>query len=148
MSGSAKDSGKESGKKVQKSEEEWREELDDEAYRILRKKGTEPAFSGKLWDNKEEGLYSCAGCGEPLFSSDCKFDSGTGWPSFDAPVQENAVATEDDRSLMMHRTEALCSRCGSHLGHVFHDGPPQTTGLRYCINSASLKFKKAGVGGE
>jgi peptide-methionine (R)-S-oxide reductase len=126
-----------------KSDKEWKEELTREQYRVLRKHGTERAFTGEYWDTKEPGLYLCAGCGAPVFSSDVKYDSGSGWPSFFKPVSEQSVATERDRSLGMARTEVHCSRCGGHLGHVFPDGP-EPTGLRYCINSASLTLKPKG----
>jgi len=127
---------------MKKSEEEWKKQLDTETYQVLRKKATERPFTGKYLRNKENGMYFCAGCGAPLFSSDTKFDSGTGWPSFWSPIQKENVEEKSDRSLLMKRVEILCKQCGGHLGHVFEDGP-QPTGLRYCVNSLSLSFKKS-----
>ncbi len=127
---------------VQKSEEEWRSQLTPQQYHILREHGTERAFTGQFVDNKKDGVYTCAGCGRELFASQTKFKSGTGWPSFWDVVKEGNVELRDDFSLFMRRVEVLCSRCGGHLGHVFEDGPRDTTGLRYCINSAALGFKE------
>ena len=126
---------------VTKTEEEWEKELTPEQFRILRKKGTERAFAGEYWNNHAAGIYRCAGCGLEMFSSDTKFDSGTGWPSFYQPTRQEHVGAEKDNSFFMRRTEVHCARCGGHLGHIFEDGP-KPTGLRYCINSAALKFEK------
>ena len=127
--------------KVHKSEEEWKKTLQPEQYKVLRKKGTEPPFTGRLLNNKEHGWYVCAGCGAELFSSDTKFESGTGWPSFWAPAKRENIEEKQDHGFVMQRVEVLCKKCGGHLGHVFEDGP-DPTGLRYCINSLSLDFKK------
>ena len=126
--------------KVIKTDQEWKQQLSPEQYQVTRQCGTERAFTGKYWNTKENGTYNCICCGEPLFSSETKFDSGTGWPSFFEPVQEGAVATHTDKSYGMVRTEVRCGKCDAHLGHVFDDSPT-ATGLRYCMNSASLDLK-------
>ena len=127
--------------KVKKSEQEWRQELTPEQYEVVRNKGTEAPFTSKLNDVKEAGTFVCVACGQPLFSAENKFDSGTGWPSFDRPMGGEAVEMEADNSFLMRRTEVLCSRCDAHLGHVFDDGPAETTGQRYCINGCALEFE-------
>jgi len=126
--------------KIIKSEDDWKKQLSPEQYQVTRKAGTEPAFTGKYWKTKDAGTYVCVCCGQPLFSSETKFESGTGWPSFFKPIDPSAVAEETDRTYGMTRTEARCASCNAHLGHVFPDGPAQT-GLRYCMNSAALDLK-------
>jgi peptide-methionine (R)-S-oxide reductase len=127
--------------KVVKTDAEWRAQLTPDEYRVAREKGTERAFSGRYWDHHEDGTYTCIGCGAPLFDAATKFESGSGWPSYFAPIDPGAVETESDRSHAMNRTEVHCARCGTHLGHLFPDGP-NPTGLRYCVNSLSLGFQK------
>ena len=126
--------------KIQKTEEEWKRELSTEQYQVCRMKATEPPFTGKYYDSKQSGMYRCVACGNELFDSATKFDSGTGWPSFYKPISEENIEEEEDSSYGMPRTEVMCSRCGAHLGHVFPDGP-RPTGLRYCINSVALKLE-------
>ena len=128
------------GAKVNKSDAEWRDELSPDRFHVLRESGTEPPFTGAYTYSKADGMYRCGACGNELFSSDAKFDSGTGWPSFTEPAVADAVELREDRSLFMKRTEVVCARCGSHLGHVFDDGFGTPTGLRYCMNSLSLGF--------
>ena len=129
--------------RVEKTEAQWRQQLTDLQYHVTREAGTEPAFNNTYWDEKREGTYHCVACGAPLFSSETKFESGTGWPSFYQPLEDAPVVTRADRSHGMVRNEVACSRCDSHLGHVFEDGP-KPTGLRYCMNSAALKLVEAG----
>jgi peptide-methionine (R)-S-oxide reductase len=127
--------------KIEKTEEEWRKELTPQQYHVLREKGTERPFTGEYADTHDDGMYRCAGCGNPLFNSETKYESGSGWPSFYEPIAKDGVETKTDRKFGMTRTEVLCAKCGGHLGHVFPDGP-KPTGLRYCMNSAALKLEK------
>jgi peptide-methionine (R)-S-oxide reductase len=136
------------GEKITKTNTEWKNLLTPEQFYVTRQKGTERAGTGEYADNKDDGIYQCVCCGLPLFASEHKFDSGTGWPSFDTPMGNNHVAEEEDRGLFRIRTEVLCGRCDAHLGHVFPDGPPETTGLRYCINSAALTLEPSNELGE
>ena len=129
-------------REVQKSEQEWATELTPEQFEVLRRGGTERAFTGPYWNSHDDGVYRCAGCGAELFSSDAKFDSGSGWPSFTDPAFADAVETRPDKSLFMRRTEVVCKRCGGHLGHVFDDGPADKGGMRWCINGCALDFDK------
>ncbi|MFO8017425.1 MAG: peptide-methionine (R)-S-oxide reductase MsrB [Promethearchaeia archaeon] len=134
---------KKKNEKEKETKEYWKEKLTEDQYRVLRKKGTEPPFTGKYWDNHKNGIYKCAACGEPLFESKTKFKSGSGWPSFYKPIKDENIDEKSDTSLGMRRTEVLCSNCKGHLGHIFKDGP-KPTGLRYCVNSISLDFEANG----
>jgi peptide-methionine (R)-S-oxide reductase len=127
-------------REIAKTDEQWRQELSPEQYEILRKAGTERAFTGKYWDMHEDGVYRCAGCGAELFDADTKFDSGSGWPSFTEPKIADAIETHEDRTMGMRRTEVVCKRCGGHLGHLFGDGPRDKGGMRFCINSCALEL--------
>jgi peptide-methionine (R)-S-oxide reductase len=126
----------------------WKEKLTPEQYKVVRQKGTERPFSGALYNNHAKGVYECVACGQPLFSSETKFDSGSGWPSFDSPINVEHVELHEDNSFFMRRTEVVCKNCGAHLGHVFDDGPRETTGQRYCINAVSLNFRPAEAEGK
>jgi peptide-methionine (R)-S-oxide reductase len=128
--------------KIIKTKEEWKKELNEEVYKVTREGGTEAPFTGQYWDEHKKGTYNCSNCGLELFSSTTKFDSGTGWPSFDDPLNKEHVELVEDVTLGMRRTEVVCARCGAHLGHVFNDGPKETTGMRYCMNSCSLDLKE------
>ncbi len=128
--------------RINKTDEEWRKQLTPEQYHVAREKGTERAFTGAYWNNHKDGVYRCVGCGAQLFSSDTKFDSGTGWPSFTQPLDDSNVEMEEDRTLGMRRIEVHCKKCGTHLGHVFPDGPREAGGQRFCINSCSLNFEE------
>ena len=140
------DTGENNQTRITRTDEEWRKILTPEQYRVMREKGTERAFTGKYWQNHDAGTYLCGACGQELFTSDTKYDSGSGWPSFWAPVDSKAIETETDSTVGMVRTEIHCSRCGAHLGHVFDDGP-KPTGVRFCVNSLSLEFKPEKSGG-
>jgi peptide-methionine (R)-S-oxide reductase len=133
--------------RIEKSDNEWRAVLTEEQFDVTRRKGTERAFTGAYWNTKDDGIYQCVCCGQPLFDAKTKFDSGTGWPSFWQPIDENNVSLLADNTLFMRRTEVTCSRCDAHLGHVFPDGPPPT-GMRYCMNSAALKLVKRAASGD